>query len=311
MAVYATCRLWGPAIGPVIGAYLARAEGWRWLFWLVAIASGCLAICCFVALPETTPAIILARKARRLRRKTGNERYQSKLGPSSLSLNEHLRAIRRPARVILLSPIVLCTSICAGVVFGEIYILYTTFTRVFERTYDFSTGAAGLSFLGIGVGMTLGAMLSPLNDRIVKRLTLRANGVFRPEMRLPAMMISSSLIGIGFVLYGWTLQYKVHYMVPIVGTSFIGGGAVLFLVITQEYLMLAFPTYAIDAFAAIIVVREIMAGVLPLAGWKIYEHLGYGWGNTLLASLALLLIPISWVLYLYGERVRNKHPLKL
>ena len=25
-------------IGPVAGAYLAAAEGWRWTFWLIAIA---------------------------------------------------------------------------------------------------------------------------------------------------------------------------------------------------------------------------------------------------------------------------------
>jgi MFS family permease len=29
--------LFGPAVGPVAGGYLAQAKGWRWTFWLVTI----------------------------------------------------------------------------------------------------------------------------------------------------------------------------------------------------------------------------------------------------------------------------------
>lgn len=28
----------GPMLGPVMGGYLAEAEGWRWVFWVIAIA---------------------------------------------------------------------------------------------------------------------------------------------------------------------------------------------------------------------------------------------------------------------------------
>jgi multidrug resistance protein len=38
MSVFATGPLLGPVIGPVIGGFLAEAEGWRWVFWLLAIA---------------------------------------------------------------------------------------------------------------------------------------------------------------------------------------------------------------------------------------------------------------------------------
>ena len=36
-----------------------------------------------------------------------------------------------------------------SIAYGYMYILFTTLTPVFERTYDFSQGAAGLSFLGL------------------------------------------------------------------------------------------------------------------------------------------------------------------
>jgi MFS family permease len=30
----------GPAIGPVAGGFLTEAKGWRWTYWVIAIAVG-------------------------------------------------------------------------------------------------------------------------------------------------------------------------------------------------------------------------------------------------------------------------------
>ena len=38
MAVFAIGPLLGPVVGPVAGGYLAQAEGWRWVFWVIVIA---------------------------------------------------------------------------------------------------------------------------------------------------------------------------------------------------------------------------------------------------------------------------------
>jgi hypothetical protein len=38
-----------------------------------------------------------------------------------------------------------------------------------------------------------------------------------------------------------------------------------------------------------------------------YEALGLGWGNTLLAFIALGLTPAIWFLIKYGEQIRS-HP---
>ena len=48
-----------------------------------------------------------------------------------------------------------------------------------------------------------------------------------------------------------------------------------------------------------------MAAVLPLAAPKIYERLGYGWGNSLLAFLALAMVPVPCFLFWCGERMRR------
>ena len=38
MAIWALGPLLGPVIGPVAGGYLCQAKGWRWVFWVIAMA---------------------------------------------------------------------------------------------------------------------------------------------------------------------------------------------------------------------------------------------------------------------------------
>lgn len=65
------------------------------------------------------------------------------------------------------------------------------------------------------------------------------------------------------------------------------------------------PKKAASALAANTILRSIAAGLLPLAGQPLYNRLGLGWGNSLLGFLAILFIPIPWLLYRYGRQLRE------
>ena len=75
----------------------------------------------------------------------------------------------------------------------------------------------------------------------------------------------------------------------------------------QTYLVDAFTRYAASAVAANTVLRSLLGGLLPLSGLTMYRELGFGWGNSLLAFIALALVPIPSLFSIYGERIR-KHP---
>lgn len=45
MALWSLGPILGPIVGPVIGGFLIEAEGWRWAFWLVAIAVSISMLC--------------------------------------------------------------------------------------------------------------------------------------------------------------------------------------------------------------------------------------------------------------------------
>jgi hypothetical protein len=74
---------------------------------------------------------------------------------------------------------------------------------------------------------------------------------------------------------------------------------------TLTYLVDAYTEHAASVTAACTVLRSVLGALLPLAGPKMYAALGLGWGNSLLAFLALALMPIPVVFWVCGERIRT------
>ncbi|GAP89747.2 putative cycloheximide resistance protein [Rosellinia necatrix] len=312
LSIYSLAPLLGPVIGPVAGGFLAEAKGWRWDFWALAIAAGFLTVISFFIVQETYPVIILEKKAARLRKQTGNHALRSKLAPSGdRSTAQHfLHSILRPTKMLMKSPIVLFLALYAGLAYGYQYLMLSTFTYVFESRYNFSTSVSGLSFLGLGVGSVFGLLIGPLSDRFIMPNVKSANkepgGSPKPEARLIPLAYTALFIPVGLFLYGWTVEYRIHWIVPIIGTSFVGFGILSVFFCITIYSVDAFKLYAASALAANALVRSVVGALLPLAGQSLYGKLGYGWGNSLLGFLALALLPITLVLLRYGERLRLK-----
>ncbi|KAF4630957.1 hypothetical protein G7Y89_g7185 [Cudoniella acicularis] len=281
----------------------------------------CFAILSLIFMRETYAPVILAKKTARLQKETGNQDLRSKLDVGLSPKDFFIRSIIRPAKMLILSPIVLITSIYVGLVYGYLYLLFTTFTVVFEGNYGFSAGSVGLTFVGIGIGSMAGLIFFAISsDYILKKKTEEADAIaeaageqsggMKPEYRLPMMIPGSALIPAGLFIYGWTAQYKVHWIVPILSTALIGIGNLSVFMCISTYLVDAFTVYAASALAANTVIRSLMGALLPLAGQKMYLTLGLGWGNSLLAFVAIVFLPMSWALLKWGEQIRKRFELK-
>ena len=219
-------------LGPVIGGFLAAGKGWRWTSWLLVILGGAVEAAILIVMRETSPNILLERKAASLRVSTGNAHFRSKLARRLTPQQVLAQALVRPTMLLIRSPVVLALSLYAALVFGVIYLLFTTFNGVFRGQYGFSASVSGLVYLGLGIALVLGVVLfSILNPRI-QEARMKADGVDKPkpEYRLLLMICLSPCVGLGLFIYGWTAYYKVHWIVPIIGTFFIGVGAYFVLV---------------------------------------------------------------------------------
>lgn len=298
--------------GPVCGGFLGEAAGWRWVFWVITIASGVTAVGSFTFQRETYEPVLLQRLTDQMKKETGNENLRSRLDTGITKQERFKRAIIRPMKMLVKSPIVLLLSIYVSVVYAYLYLLFTTLTPVYEEVYHFGPGPVGLVFLGIGVGSFLGLVLfGGLSDRLLKRLTERSGtGEMKPEYRLPPMVPGCLLIPIGLFWYGWSVDKQVHWIMGIIGTLWVGAGMIVVMMCSQTYLVDAYTMHAASAVAANTVLRSAVGAFLPLAGPKMYATLGLGWGNSLLGFIALALSPISWIFYRYGEKIRKKYAVE-
>jgi MFS family permease len=200
MAGWAMGPILAPSIGPIIGAYLEEAKGWRWIFWVSAILTGVCTVLSFL-LKESYPYTILKRKASRLRKETRNQSVRSALDTGRSPAELFAFSIFRPLKMLLVSPVLFLTSLYVALIYAYIYLCFTTFPRVFMDalgTYRFTLGQAGLPYLGIGVGSLIGLFfLEPQMDQISTSLTNKNDGKFRSEYRLPPMALGVLVLPAG------------------------------------------------------------------------------------------------------------------
>ncbi|KUJ17914.1 putative MFS multidrug transporter [Mollisia scopiformis] len=311
MALFSLGALLGPIVGPIIGGFVAESIGWRWIFRVQTIAAFCVTIPSLF-MHETYAPILLERKARHLREKNNDPLFKSKYASKLSHKLVFQHAIIRPLKLLFMSPIVALISLHLSTMFGLLYLLVTTFTYIFEDVYGFSTSSAGLTFLGIGVGNIVGVIiLGPAIDKIFNAYVKKSNGIQKPEFRLPVMAYTALFVPIGLFWYGWTARSSIHYIVPVIGCSFIGFGMMGIMLPAQNYLVDAFTLYSASAISAATILRSFFGAFLPLAGQPMYDSLGVGWGNSVLGFIAIAMIPIPWAFWKYGEGIRMRYPINL
>ncbi|GKT51796.1 MFS transporter prlG [Colletotrichum spaethianum] len=311
MSAYIMGPTLGPTIGPIIGGNLTAAAGWRWDFWLMAIASSVMAVFVILFLHESYPYVILKRKTARLRKSTGNQDLRSALDTSKTPSQLFKFAILRPPKM-LVSPIIFLMSAYAATAFSYAYLCFTTFPRIFQDQYGFGSGASGLTSIGLGVGFIVGLLfVGAVSDPWSAYLTKKNDGVTKPEFRLPTLIVGAVFVPVGLFWYGWSAEYKAHWIVPIMGTALLGIGIVTAYTTSATYLIDAYTVYSASVMAASAILRCLFGALLPLAGSAMFDALGVGWGNSVLGFISLAFLPLPFILFFYGERIRESKLFKM
>ena len=131
--------------------------------------------------------------------------------------------------------------------------------------YHQSTSHSGLHYLALVLGCTIAAQIgSPLTDHIYASLTRRSNGTSTPEFRVPLILTSLLLIPAGLLIYGWTAEYCIFWVVPDVGMAVFGCGIVLGMQAMQVYVMDSFGEWTASAVAASQMLRRLAAFGFPI-----------------------------------------------
>lgn len=161
-------------------------------------------------------------------------------------------------------------------------------------------------------------------SKIYSYLRTKNNDDGKPEYRLPLLMVGAIFLPIGILIYSWTAQNQVLWIGPDIGVAVFGFGVVMTMICISGYMIECFPLVAASATAAATCMRSIAGFVsrlplkfsssstdklqsLALCAPYLFESLGYGWGGTLLAGIAVLIgFPAPILLWKFGQQLREK-----
>ncbi|KAF2716178.1 putative caffeine resistance protein 5 [Polychaeton citri CBS 116435] len=305
-ALAATC---GPALGPIISGFSVPAESWRWSLWEILWLSGPIFLVMVTLLPETSSANILLRRARRLRKLTGDIRLkaQSELDQANTNPSEVIfEALIRPWQLLFMDPAIGYTAFYISLCYGIYYSFFEAFPLVYIDLYGFGIGEMGLTFLSITVGVVVSVIAYYLYLYYKVEPDIVKYGLGAPEKRLIPAIFSSFFLPAGLFIFGWTGNGSIHWIVSTIGIFLFSIGVFILMQSIFVYLPMVYPQYAASLFAGNDAARSFLAFAAVMFGRPMYVGMGIGPACSLLGALTAACIGGIFVLYLFGARLRSR-----
>ncbi|KAI5954262.1 NAG4 [Candida jiufengensis] len=308
MAIFSAAPFLGPVCGPIFGGLLGDfTSTWRWIYWTFLIVAGVFYAIFIVVVPETHHGILLKKRAKKLRKDTGDSRYRS--------LNEiEVRKFSEVAKVSLLRPflllselIVFLITIYMAVVYGLLYMFFFAYPVVYMEGKGWSASKTGIMFIPIGVGVLIATALAPLFNRDYNKRAqkYRDRGELPPaELRLIPMMLSCWFVPVGLFIFAWSSYPHVSWAGPCFAGLAAGFGFCCLYNPANNYIVDSYQHYAASALAAKTFVRSIWGACVPLFTIQMYHRLGYQWASSLMAFISLACCLIPYLFFFYGARIR-------
>ncbi|KAF8996433.1 MFS polyamine transporter [Cyathus striatus] len=323
VAIYSLMPMLGPVVGPIAGAWIAQKTTWRWVYWSSSLIDLPIQALGILFLRETFAPLLLSIRAKRIRsrvdpEKDGYTRVMTVYDKQDRSWQSIFKtALSRPLRFFATESIVQLFGLYMAFVYG-LFPLFTlilhkkvflvTIPHIFQETYGERVGVAGLHYIALGIGLTGTSQInSRMYDKIYAYLKNKYGTQGRPEFRLPSMVPGTFLLPIGILITGWTAECKTHWIGVDIGISLVGAGIVLNMQTIQIYVIDAFTLYSASALAAVNFLRAVFGFSFPLFSDYMYQKLGFGKGDTILAACAIVIgCPAPWVFWKYGQRIRER-----
>jgi len=307
MAGYAMAVVGGPCLGPIVSAaFVANPSlGWRWTEYFTGILQATILFIDIIFIDECYPPKLLVYKARRLRHETGNWALHTKFEEWDVSIKElSKKFLLRPLQ-LLMTPICFLVALYASFCYGILYMMLGGIPIIFGEMRGWPAVSATLPFLGILVGAIIGCSINAYNQLLYNKVYRAAGNRAVPEARLPPMMLGSILFSAGQFIMGWTADPQYHWIAPVIGLVLMGTGFFTIFQAALNYLVDTFTLYAASAVAANTFLRSAFAGAFPLVVTPLYHNVGVGPASSITGGFAALLIPVPFVFYIYGKRIRR------
>lgn len=297
-----------PTLGPVLGGAIAEKLSWRWIFWILAIASGLQLLLLFVFLPETSRTVVgngsmppqslfhqsvyyrLSSNPRRQTRSQNSQQPSLHL-PNPFSC---LRTLFQRSTFV----VILVGSLQSSLFNSVAGSLSSQMIQIYSLNYL----TAGLCYLPSGLGGAIAAYLTgkllDYDYRIAaRRYSVSAesmNGLSNFPMekaRLRSVFLFIIINSVATTGYGWALACNTHIAVPLIMLFFTGSTSAGAFVACGTLLTDLNADKSSTVQASYNLVRCLVnaAGIAALQ--PLIDGVGVGWCFTIFAVVGALCIP--------------------
>ncbi|KAH7920530.1 MFS general substrate transporter [Leucogyrophana mollusca] len=305
MSMYALAAVSSTGLGPVIAGWIDANPrlGWRWIQWVHVIFTAAYFVAVLVFMKETRSSIILSRIARKVRKDTGDGRYRARAEDEKRSLSTMIYiSCTRPLRLLLTEPTVQSFSLWVGFTWGVLFCLVESVSPELQSIYGFGVGETGSAFAALTLGSILGFIANMYQETLYQKYHARKG----QEARLYLACAAAILLPTGMYIYAWTASPNVPWIAPLIGLTIFMFSAYVIYQVVFIYLADCYGPFASSALAGQSLFRNLLATAFPLFTQQMFARLTYRWANTMFAIIATAMIPIPYVLFLYGSKIRAR-----
>ncbi|PSR75077.1 putative MFS multidrug transporter [Coniella lustricola] len=305
IAYFAAAPYCGPVLGPIVCGWINVATGRLDLFFWVNMAFSGVTMILIGLVPETYSPVILKRRARQMRKETGNENIITEQEKVKLSLAEIVKtSLVRPIVMILTEPVLDLMCMYIVLIYAMLYAFFFAYPVIFGDLYGYNDGQIGLMFIPILIGAAFALVATPYCEKLFRETC--AKRAPTPEDRLLGACIGAPFIPISLFLLGATSWQWVIWVGPASSGIAFGFGMVLCYYSVNNYIIDSYSNYAASALAAKVFLRSGGGAAFPLFTTQMYHRLGLMWASFLLAFLGVGMFFIPFGFYFYGGKLRAR-----
>ncbi|KAL3430411.1 major facilitator superfamily domain-containing protein [Aspergillus tetrazonus] len=311
MALAVSLVFSGPTFGPVFGGLIMGSGSlvlnWRWTMWVVVIVGLGASVLCVFVFPETYPPVILRKRARALRRKTGNANITTASDKDGLNLRDIARFyLIRPFWLFTTQPILALLTLYQSFVYGVLFLFYQTYPVAFGEDRSWPTSLKYMPLLALIVGVFAGSLGIIITNQVYTRHHSHTlDGIYIPESRLPPMIVGGVMVPIGMFWFAWTASsIFISWASPICASFLTGCGMYLLFIQGFNYIIDCYTSMANSAMGVNGSMRSVFGAAFPLFASQVVEKLGVAKTTSILGCVCVALVPVPVCFWFWGERIR-------